>query len=414
MNVAQRFPRWLVPIIYAVSGLAFVFDLMRDNTLAYGIIYTPLIATAVFHKSRSSLWLLSGVACLLVIAGAFFPVIGHDLPDVIGNRFLSILAILSTAAFVHHARGIQERLVEETRRAEEAERIKTDVLTNLSEEIRTPLHSLLGVLTLMIVTSRPEQREALRRVRCDGRQLLATIDNLLDLTRIDESNLQRRTVDIAAIARDAAEGARSAASERQIAIALVPGDASGQMAIGDSWAIRRILDNLLANAVRLTPPGGAVSVAVAQGAGVMAASVSDTGQGLPPGLIQAFRDGAHETAVDTLPATGATGLALSRRLARAMNGRLTAWNQSGSGATLTLSLPAASLPAAPLPAAPLPAAPLPAAPMPAAPMRATDVPAALSPTDPADPRPPGSDAHRTVRQASALGRTLETQGQDRE
>ena len=339
---ARRFPQWLVPALYVMSGTAFILDLFRDNILAYGIFYAPLIATAVFHKGRSGLWILTGIACLLVVIGGFFPVVNPDLPDVIGNRILSIFAIVATAAFVYHARSIQERLAAETRRAEAAERIKSDVLANLSEEIRTPLHTLLGVLSLMMATSRPDHREALGRVRRDAKQLLATIDNLLDLTQIAERKLGRQTIDIATIARDAAESARPAASERQISIALPPDRETGTTAaIGNSWAMRRILDNLLANAVRLTPPGGTVSVSVARSASMVTASVSDTGNGLPYELAQDLCEGSPESDNGALSATGGTGLALSQRLARAMNGRLTAHNQPDAGATISLSLPAA-------------------------------------------------------------------------
>lgn len=339
---ARRVVRRLVPVVYLVSGFAFLSDLARDNTLAYGIIYTPLIATAVFHRRRSGLWILTAMACAMVTIGAFFPVIGSDLPDMIGNRVLSMMAIIATAAFVHHARDIQDRLVNQTRRAEAAERIKTDVLTDLSEEIRTPLHTLLGVLTLMMA-SRPDQREALVRVRSDGRMLLATVDNLIDLSQIQERALRRQTVDIATIARDAAETAETTAKERRVTVALTAqGDADQTNVIGDSWAIRRILDNFLANAVRLTPPGSTVSVSVCRDdENTVTASVSDTGNGLPPEVTRDFHKDAPESDGSTLPATGGAGLALSSRLARTMNGRVTARNQPGSGAIVSLSLPAA-------------------------------------------------------------------------
>jgi signal transduction histidine kinase len=339
---SSRFARRLVPLIYVVSAMAFVSDMERDNTLAYGIIYTPLVATAVFHKRRQGLWILTGTTCLMVVLGAFFPALGSDLPDLIGNRLLSIMAILATAAFVYHAREIQEQLTAQTRRAEAAERIKTEVLTDLSEEIRTPLHTFLGVLTLTMATTRPDQREALGRVRNDGRQLLATIDNLIDLSRIEDWSLQRQAVDVATIARDAAETVGSLARERQISLALT-GDADVRQttAIGDSWAVRRILDNFLANAVRLTPPGGAVSISVSRSDQTVTASVSDTGRGLPPEMTKEFHADAPFTGGSALPQTGGAGLALSSRLARTMNGRVTASNQPGPGATVSLSLPAA-------------------------------------------------------------------------
>jgi signal transduction histidine kinase len=339
---AGRFARRVVPLIYGVSALAFLADLERDNSLAYGIIYTPLIATAVFHRRRSGVWILTAAACVLVVIGALFPVANSDLPDMIGNRLLSVMAILATAAFVYHARDTQERLAVQTTRAEAAERIKTDVLADLSEEIRTPLHALLGVLTLTMTTSKPDQREVLRRVRSDGKQLLATIDNLIDLSQIDARTLCRQAVDVANIARDAAKTADSTARERQITVTLTSEDKTGETtAIGDSWAIRRILDNFLANAVRLTPPGGVVSIRVSRGDRTITTSVSDTGKGLPPDVTRDFHKDAPATDGSALRTTGGAGLALSSRLARTMNGRVTARNEPGTGATVSLSLPAA-------------------------------------------------------------------------
>ncbi len=338
----DRFARKLVPMIYVVSALAFISDLARDNTLAYGIIYTPLIVTAVFHKHRVGLWYLTGVACLMVVLGAFVPMIDPDLPDMIGNRLLSVMAIISTAAFVYHSRETQDRLAAQTRRAEAAERMKTDVLNDLSEEIRTPLRTLLGVLTLTMAGSRPDQREALRRVQSDGKQLLATLDNLIDLSQVEAHTLQRQNVDVATVARDAVEAAGTAAMERQITVAMTPvGDPDQTAAVGDPWAVRRILDNFLANAVRLTPIGGTVSVSITRSDKLVTASVSDTGKGLPPELTRDFHEDAPANDGSALHATGGAGLALSSRLARTMNGRVIARNAPGSGATVSLSLTAA-------------------------------------------------------------------------
>lgn len=330
-------------MFYILSGIAFVADLYRNDTLAYGIIYIPLVVTAVFHRNRSGLWILTGLTCVLVVVGAFVPAVNSNLPDLIGNRILSIFAILATAAFVHHARVTQDRLAAQTRRAEAAERIKSEVFTNLSHEMRTPLHALLGVVSLMMAQCRPDQREALDRVRSGGKQLLDTIDNLIDLTRIDERVLRREVVNVSTLLRDAADSARSAAAERQIAIEPAADKCgSGDVAaLGDRWATRRILDNLIANAVRFAPPGGTVSIATGRSADAVTASISDTGNGLPPGLMRIFDDGTVELEDSEMPATGGTGLALSNRLARQMNGRLTVSSQSAGGTTMNLSLPAA-------------------------------------------------------------------------
>ena len=356
-KVLARVP-WLVPMLYALSALAFVSDLYRDNLLAYGILYTPLIATAVYHKRAAGLWILTASACVMVVLGAIFPVVDADLPDMVGNRVLSIIAILATAAFVHHARATQQRLVAQTHRAEAAERIKSDILTNLSQEMRMPLHVLLGTVSLMMANCRLDQRQALGRLRSGGKQLLETINNLIDLTQINEHQLKQQPIDVATIARDAVAEARATANERQVTV-VVDGLPTAT-ALGDAWATRRVLDNLLANAIQLSPPGGSVSLSVDRAADTIDASVSDSGSGISPELTRHFQDDAPDLYGSALSARGATGLALSNRLARIMRGRLTVREQPGSGkprsdvpdvdaphpntpscgATISLSLPA--------------------------------------------------------------------------
>ena len=318
---------WLVPVIYVISALAFLLDLQRDNTLAYGIVYSPLVATAVFHKGRAGLWILVVSTCLLVVIGAFVPAINPDLEDLIGNRVLSVVAIVATAVFVRHARDTQDRLAAETRRAEAAERIKSDVLGTLSEEIRNPLHSLLGVLTLTIAGSPPGQRQALMRVRSDARQLLGTIDSLIGLSDLSERGLRLGPVDLATIASEAVASAGLVAKERQIdvtpPIGTRPGDAE---AIGDPAAVRRILDNFLVTALRVAKPGETVAVTVVRTGDTVTASVSDSGHRLSPysgGVPAAGSAGGDDS----------SGLMLSQRLAQAMGGSIAAGSGVGAGET---------------------------------------------------------------------------------
>ena len=99
--VVRRFPKWLVPAVYAMSGLAFVSDLYRDHTLAYGILYAPLVATSVCHRSRAGLWILSALACLMVLDRGSVSGGGHRPAGLIANRILSIMAIAATDGFVY-------------------------------------------------------------------------------------------------------------------------------------------------------------------------------------------------------------------------------------------------------------------------------------------------------------------------
>lgn len=326
--------------IYAFSALAFIDDLFRVNHIAYGLFYTPMIATSVIYPDAKRVWILTGIATILVIVGAFFPMVDSDIPDLVLNRVLSIGAMLITALFVRSAQTARQELAEQTRRAEEAERLQADILKELSSEIRNPLHSLMGVLTLTIAGNNPD-RQALRQVQNDGRRLLASIDNLIDLTQFKTRNLHIESIDIIGIARSATVDMERFAADRQIRIGFdTRPDCVSTKAVGDAWALRRILDNVLANALRLTPPGGNISVSVQRDHDNVAVSVSDSGKGLPQSLLGELDTGRPNA--ETGRQGASTGLVLCNRLAREMTGRLTARNAPTGGAVVSIALPAAA------------------------------------------------------------------------
>ncbi len=336
-----RGSRWLVPLIYIACAAAFAFDLMRDNIFAYGIVYTPLVGTAVFYRSRRAAWVLAGLAIVAVFLGAVFPVVNPDLPDMIGNRFLSILAIVATAIFLNYARTVQERLAAETSRAEAAERIKGEVLSNLSEEMRTPLHGLLGLMKLLKAGARPDQMESLEIIQSSADRLLRTIDNLIDLTQLEDRPLVSETVDLAAVARAAAKEAASLAREHEVDIRVTPPVDANTMphsgVVGDSWAIRRIIDNLLAYQISQAQPGETVSIVVKPNGGDVAASVAGP---VAANLAEATDAGLGAEYEDSWWIAGGAGLALSHRLARGMNGRLLVAPVADIDAMFSLTLPA--------------------------------------------------------------------------
>lgn len=329
----------LVVFIYVFSALAFIDDLFRVNHLAYGLFYTPMIATSVIYTDARRVWILTGIATVMVILGAFFPVFDSDVPDLIVNRILSVCAMVTTALFVRFAQTARERLAEQTRRAEEAEHLQAELLKELSSEIRNPLHATISVLTLTIASSNPD-RQVLRQVRDDGRRLLASIDNLIDLTQIKATDLHIETIDVIGIARSATGEAERFATDRQIKVGFdAQPDCSTTKAIGDGWALRRILDNLLANALRLTPAGGTVSVSVRRDQDQVTVSVADSGMGLPQAVIAELDTGTLNDGDGRQGAS--TGLVLCNRLAREMTGRMTARNAPSGGAVVSIALPTA-------------------------------------------------------------------------
>ena len=340
----DRWAAWLVPAIYAACLAAFIADLTSTDTLAFGVFYAPLVGTAVFHRDRRAVWFLTVFASLMVIAGAFFPAIDPDIADLIGNRALSLCAVFATAAFVRHARLAQDRLTEQTMRAEAAERIKAEVLNNLSQEIRGPLYSMLGVLELVAADCRPDQKMALHLVRGGGRRLVMTIDNLVDLTQFEPRSIAIEPFDLGMLLHQTVEASRSGAAARQIGLTLtLPADPIA-LVLASPWGVRRIVENLLADAITHTAPGGriavAVTVAVTGQAHHIRTAITDTGT-RPPGTAFST-NGAHSGGADLdrlMPSV--MGLALSHRLARAMGARLVFSTTSGEETMARLFLPVA-------------------------------------------------------------------------
>jgi len=324
---------WLVPSIYVGCFAAFGADLTSADTLAFGVFYVPLVATAVFHRDKRAVWVLTGIACAMVTVGSFFPAIAADIRGLVWNRILSIGAIIATAVFVWHARSIQEQLAQQTARAEAAERIRAEVLTNLSQEIRAPLRSMIGVLELVATNLHPDQSRALGMVRSSGRRLVSTIDNLVDLTQFDEHAMPAERVDLGGLLRQAVESGREDARARQISVTIdIPSD-HDRAVHTNPWALRRILENKIADAITYTPPGGHIDISTEMISDHVSAVIAATGR-FPPGAMRSTND---LNVVPLMPSV--MGQELSQRLADAIDARLLFSNGPGDGTTVRLLLP---------------------------------------------------------------------------
>jgi signal transduction histidine kinase len=264
------------------------------------------------------------------------------------------------------ARGEAERLAGELRAArhaadqaraaaEEAARAKSDFLATMSHELRTPINAVTGyaqLLELGVAGPVTEvQRGYIERVLTSSRHLLHLVDDVLDLARLEAGRLvvERAPGTARPVAVGALAMVASQAAARGVRLVEPPEDADAGF-VGDEHRVRQILLNLLANAVKFTPPGGEVRVEIAREVpgGPRAAAgpwvtlrVADTGVGIAAVLHEAVfepfvqGDGSRTR---TVGGTG-LGLAVSRGLARLMGGDLTLQSEPGRGAEFTLWLP---------------------------------------------------------------------------
>ena len=225
-----------------------------------------------------------------------------------------------------------------------ATQAKNAFLSSTRHELRTPLNSVLGFTQLLQLSDlSPEDRDGVDRILTAGRHLLALINELVDIARIESGDfsLSVEPVSVLPLIREACQLMEPLAAQRGITIRYEQEDP--ELAVrADRQRLSQVLVNLISNAVKYNREGGTITVScqVTAGAGQVSITVADTGPGISAGDLERVfvpfeRLGAEQTAIE---GTG-IGLPLARAFAEAMSGKLTASSVPGQGSAFTLTLP---------------------------------------------------------------------------
>ena len=264
------------------------------------------------------------------------------LPLGAGIGLLAIIAMV-LARYSHRSAA---RLEEALDAARAADRTKTDFLSNISHELRTPMNGILGVAELLALGPLDEnQRRLVGVLRASADAQLALINDLLDVTRMESGNraLERRPFAPAETLHQVIELMRPVATGKGLELVADIAGLDGLTVVGDERALRQIATNLLGNAVKFTARG---RVAITCTAGITGTAaelllgVSDTGPGIA--AEDQLRIFQRFVQVDTSMTRGiegtGLGLAISQGLAEMMGSRIELDSTAGAGATFSLRL----------------------------------------------------------------------------
>src|SRR6266851_542927 len=297
-------------------------------------------------------------------------------PLVVGEQLLGVLAVyhrrpldrntieLLTLFAQHAATAIQEAhlfhlATEQTARLtalnvelQRANQVKAEFLANMSHELRTPLNSILGFSQLLLEGDggalTGDQRQDVDIIAQNGQHLLALINDLLDISKLEagKAQLHRGEVEVEPLISECVDSVSSLAKTKKLDLTASVSAEVGRV-FADGPKLKQVLLNLLGNAIKFTETGGVRVTAERQGAELLV-SVRDTGIGVPPEdaerIFESFQQGQSGIS-GKYQGTG-LGLAICRRLVEMHGGRIWVKSAPGQGSTFTFTIPQRAVPEA--------------------------------------------------------------------
>jgi signal transduction histidine kinase len=301
------------------------------------VVFSELF-TAILSTIQGNLW-WGGVSRETLIIGAI---------DALVVPLIVATVVIYFIKQTTELKRINDQLQEANRKLQSIDKVKSDLVSVVSHELRQPLTTIKAFVELLLIKSgMPEQRKMrlLGIISIEADRLARLITDLLDLARIEGGAMKWRTerLSIGDIVQAslASLGPLFENSGIQLSREI---SASLPFFFGDRDRLVQVVTNILSNAAKFTPPGGAVHIAARQTTTPQAqliVDISDTGTGIPPEDIELIFEKFHRSGDHLTSTTDGTGLglAIARQIVEHYGGRIWATSERGKGSVFTFTLP---------------------------------------------------------------------------
>jgi signal transduction histidine kinase len=316
-----------------------LFPIAIGSTIALGVALQLSLPGDPLNQSH-----LSSAAFVFLAQAIFLRQLRVEFDNRLAAERASFLA-----AEKARAEAETQRLVAEKARAEadEANRAKSQFLANMSHELRTPLNAIIGYTEIMLSgmagTFTDKQTELQRYVQSNAKRLLALINDILDLAKIESG-----TIEVLAtlssprkVIGDTVANMQSLAQTKNIYLKATFSDDVPEAILTDVGKIQQIVTNLVGNSIKFTTQGGVEVKVSSAGAKGWQIAIADTGRGMPPDAVNyIFETFRQVDASDSRDQKGTgLGLAITKRLIDRLGGTINVTTEIGKGSTFTVTLP---------------------------------------------------------------------------
>ena len=346
-------------ILACIAPLTWYFGGEAGRMAALVLSAGALVNIAVFANRVKTVALVLSIPYAAVVIAPVFTAFGGTTETLVqglcvaamGVSFLmQIKVALTTNARAAHALEMHALDADARRReAEAASQVKSEFLASMSHELRTPLNAIIGYSEMMAEELGEMREDALSadaaKVQSAGRHLLAVINQILDLSKIEArgSDGAVEEVDVGNAAREVLEMIEVNAAKNGDALSVSIAPDLG-IVMADPLKLRQCLLNLMSNAVKFTHNGAVDLVVVRELLGehpFVRFDIRDTGIGIAPDQVQNIFEPFAQADTSITRRFGGTGLglAITRKLARTMGGDITLVSAPGEGSTFTLRIP---------------------------------------------------------------------------